>query len=279
MSYTRNYVIAGGRGGVPANLSIKMDPVKLDVKMGIALKSIACGELANITRSNNSFTILYRGEIKSNINHYSGDAAVNMVYSLVDVNYNVSVNEVSYGDSVDEYREVTLKIPVKRYELREDVFGQIVGAINKFLLENNSDSNCEITNSYGKLSCTLPESVKMVQSDSKSPLSLIDAIVWVNEITAEVGEIKPIKDICFIYLNIVQFSFLNGKRSRLLCVCPIESRKGYSYIEFANPTYIPIEVQEFSNITLTIRDIHGQLLELDNSFDTVATLHMKKLKK
>ena len=78
--------------------------------------------------------------------------------------------------------------------------------------------------------------------------------------TAEIGDIKSSVDICFIYLNIVQFSFINGRRSRLLCVCPIECKRGYTYIEFANPTYTPIEVQEFSDMSMTIiRDIYGKL--------------------
>lgn len=258
---------------MPSSLSVKMEPVKLDAMMGIALKSIACGELANVTRSCNTFKILYRGEIQGYLEKIPSLSNSNMVFSLVD-RYANSSEEISYED---EYREVTLKIPTKRYVLREDIFGHVVSAINEFLSENGSEARCEITNSHGKLSCMLPEVVKMVKSDEKSPLTIINAVVWDSEITAEVGEIEPTNDICFVYLNIVQFSFINGKRSRLLCVCPIESKKGYSYIEFSNPTYTPIEVQEFSDITLTIRDIHGQLLELDNKFDTVATLHMKKM--
>ena len=277
MSYTRNYVIAGGRGGTPASLSVKMDPVKLDTKMGIALKSIACGELANVTHSCNTFKILYRGEIASDLKYHSTASSVNMVYSLVD-SFADSTKHISYDVSVEEYREITLTVPPKRYELREDLFGQVVAAINKFLAENGNEVNCEINNSYGKLSCSFPENVKMVRTDKKSPLTVMDAKVWENEITAEVGEIKPSTDICFIYLNIVQFSFINGKRSRLLCVCPIESKEGYSYIEFANPTYTPIEVHEFSDMTLSIRDIHGKLLELDDRYDTVATLHMKRMR-
>ena len=95
--------------------------------------------------------------------------------------------------------------------------------------------------------------------------------------TAEIGEIKSSVDICFLYLNIVQISFINGRRRRLLCVCLIECKRGYTYKEFANPTYTLIEVQEFSDMSMSIRDIHRKLLDLDNRFDTVATLHMKKM--
>jgi hypothetical protein len=278
MSYTRNYVIAGGRGGTPSSLSMKMEPVKLDTKMGVALKSLACGELANVTDFNNTFKILYRGTIKSHSS--STPSPVNMVYSLVDTfeDSHKSLNTISSEDAADEFRYVSLRIPKKRYERREEVFMQVTRAITNFLIANGSKERVDVTRSQGKLSCVLPKSIMMVRADDKSPLTLIDAVVISSRIYIDLGEIEPTNDICFIYLNIVQFSYINGKRSRLLCVCPIQSKKGYSYIEFSNPTYTPIEVQEFSDITLTIRNIHGQLLQLDNRFDTVATLHMKKMK-
>ena len=277
MTYTRNYVIAGGRHGTPASLSVKMEPVKLDDKMGIALKSIACGELANITNSCNSFKIKFNGDVNEKLIPIQ-ESSDNMVYSIVN-SFMEQGEQISYdvANNSENYREITLRIPTRRYERKEDIFGEVVSAINNFLTANAFERRCELSSSYGKLSCYLPEGVKLVKEDTNTPLSLIDAVIWETEMTAEIGEIKSSVDICFIYLNIVQFSFINGRRSRLLCVCPIECKRGYTYIEFANPTYTPIEVQEFSDMSLSIRDIHGKLLDLDNRFDTVATLHMKKM--
>ena len=57
MSFTRNYVIAGGRGDDPANISMKMEPIKLQNKMELAVKSVAYGEIFNVTEVNNTFKI------------------------------------------------------------------------------------------------------------------------------------------------------------------------------------------------------------------------------
>ena len=48
MSHSRNYIIAGGCGKDPANLSVNMEPVKLSEDMAIAVKSISYSEIWNV---------------------------------------------------------------------------------------------------------------------------------------------------------------------------------------------------------------------------------------
>ena len=47
--------------------------------------------------------------------------------------------------------------------------------------------------------------------------------------------------------------------------------------EFSNPSYVPVEVREFSDITLSILDFNGNFIPFSNEFDTVVTLEMRPL--
>ena len=60
----------------------------------------------------------------------------------------------------------------------------------------------------------------------------------------------------------------------MLAVFPVESVKGYTHFEFHNPNYVPIEVKEFSEIDIELRDIKGKLLKINNSYDTVISMHI-----
>ena len=65
----------------------------------------------------------------------------------------------------------------------------------------------------------------------------------------------------------------------MLAIFPVESVKGYTYFEFHNPIYMPIEVKEFSVIDIELRDIKGELLKINNSDDTVISMHIMAINK
>ena len=81
----------------------------------------------------------------------------------------------------------------------------------------------------------------------------------------------------FLYVNIVENSYINGRLSRNLSTVPLDLKRGWSYYEFRNPTYVPIDVKEFSKIVLEIRDMNGNFVCFDSSFKTVVTLHLKPI--
>ena len=110
-------------------------------------------------------------------------------------------------------------------------------------------------------------------------MTLINAFYDGGTLSAHTGEITERTELAFVYLNIVQNSYINGRKSRIACVFPVRSRTGYSFFDFSNPTYVPIEVREFSEISITFRDIRGNMLGISNNFDTVVTLHVKALEK
>ena len=81
----------------------------------------------------------------------------------------------------------------------------------------------------------------------------------------------------FLYSNIVENSYINGKLSRNLATIPLSLQSGWNFYEFKHPVYIPIDVKEFSKIKLELRDMEGKLIQFDSSFKTILNLHIKPI--
>jgi hypothetical protein len=246
--YVQNYVIAGGRNGNPGSLSMSMEPVKLADGMGIAVKSIAYGELYNVTEINNSIKMqVVSPEVRSN--------------------------------STETKDIIKISIPNGRYEIKEHILRAIQTKIDDYIesIGMSTYSEYESSASFG-IRLKIPPFLKIVNCENETPIDLISAYFVDGYIIAEPGPMAEWTEMCFMYLNIVRSSYINGRKSRLLSVFPIHARNGYSYYEFTNPTYVPIEVREFSEITITLRNIKGSVLYISNKFDTVVSLHVKALK-
>jgi hypothetical protein len=247
--------MVGGRGDSnPAELSCTMEPVKLEKDMGIAVQSIAYGDVQNITDLNNSFMV-----------------RLNLKY--IDELQNSTNKRFKATDL-----KARLRISNGRYDLVEDVLKAMIEQINNYAKKIGSKERCVMSRVFGKANVNLPKEIKLLARSREGPLSVIGAYITESSITALDGRVPRHSEMCFMYLNIVQNSFINGKKSRLVCIFPIHSEKGYSYHEFNKATYIPIEVREFSHISLTLRDIKGKLISIGGEYDTVITLHMKPLK-
>ena len=92
----------------------------------------------------------------------------------------------------------------------------------------------------------------------------------------------------FIYSNIVSNSIVDDRESRLLTCVPLQTDVGYSYYEFNNPSYHPLRVNSFTDISFQMRDVHGELVrikhmekyhwEKDNVvvYPTIMILHVRK---
>ena len=276
MSYTRNYVIAGGKNANPSSLSVNVEPVRLQQDMGIAVKSIAYGEVHNVNERNNTFKIKINTDalVQNSATSSSSYTSESLVYRIVGTSYD-ALNITN--DSELKTGQVNVTIPVGRYDHADEIFGAVTSAINEMVRANGIEAPCKTSSEYGILEAELPEGVKLIPSKQDTPLSLINATYSNGVITVYNNEMPSNMQLCFIYLNIIQNSFINGRKSRLLCVCPCQCKKGYTFHEFANPTFVPIEVREFSDITVSLRDIKGNLLAISKNFDTVITLQMKKL--
>ena len=248
----RNFVIAGGLGADPAKLSMAIEPIKLEEKMGIAVKSIAYGELHNINSSNNTIPMKF-------------DTAA-MLRDKALGQYSGSV----FGG------EHTTTIVSKHYNTYEDVADAILKSMNSYLVKRGFEGE-EVTIEKSDTNST----IKLSKYITISPCSLFDVIqaesIEPNHWRVSNGKIDNPQMMGCFYLNIVENSFINGRKSRILCICPLQFRSGYSFYEFQNPTYVPIEVREFSDISLSIRDFNGKLISFSNKFDTVVTLEMRPM--
>ena len=49
----------------------------------------------------------------------------------------------------------------------------------------------------------------------------------------------------------------------------------WSFFQQAHPSFVSINVKEFSNILIELRDINGEFLEFSPSFKTIITLKVR----
>ena len=255
MSFVRNLVVVGGRNASPASVSTRLDPVKLESGMGIAAKSIAFGEVANIRGPNSKFIL------------------------QVPLTLNDSPDN---SNTANETVDVELSIPEGNYKMKEEVLAKIVKEVDDYLtFQFSSSYKCEAgagsDSGFNNIWIKCPGPCHLVVDQDNGPWELINARMSDGKIWVQAGEINQPIEMGFLYANIVENSYINGKKARILAVFPIEPKKGYTFFEFQNITYVPIEVKEFSEISIELRDIRGHLLRIDNSFNTIINLHIKDI--
>ena len=245
MSFIHNVNIVGGRNADPAILKTRFEPMKLEDNMGISAKFIAFGEIANITGSDCQFQFLD-----------------------------------SHGT-----KKVTLKIPEARYVMKEDVLLEIHNTINQYIMSQPiyvlsnafAPDKCSTDSSFGKITIIPPNHITILVNDDQRIWSLINAHKTDDEVWVFSGELEERTGMAFVYMNIVENSYINGKKSRVLTAFPVTSTSGYTYHEFINSTYIPIEVKEFSEIEIELRDVRGSLLKINNTYDTIISMHISSI--
>ena len=76
----------------------------------------------------------------------------------------------------------------------------------------------------------------------------------------------------FIYASIIDHSYINGKKSRLLIVVPLT---GYGY-ESKSVSSTPIEITEFSRILIEIRGLDGEYIKFPRGSKTIINLRITK---
>lgn len=308
MEYSRNHIITGGRGANPAIVSVNMEPMRLEKGMEIAVKSVAYGEIFNIHKGNNFFNVAIDIEVFERSLISTSEDELESEDEGADVTLSgseedeikihspemVDESEISYdlkeeGDArvrrkrvIKIYPNIQLKIPIGRYYDTKQIMQAILDELNKTV--NFPDLPTHILRALklgvlretdeGDIIVLFPPILKVIHSDV-GLFKVLNASVTEQLIAARQREIPPHTEMCFLYLNIVQNSFINGHRSRIACVFPVRSHVGYSNHEITNPSYIPIEVRQFSRVTCSLLDVKGEPLGISDEFDTVITLQMR----
>ena len=259
MEYTHTIVVIGGKGENPAKLHTQIAPVRLDKDMSMAITSISHGEIYNVHSANNKIYL----------------------NSLVDGITPAAIPGRRPVYAYNEVKPVVLEIPVGRYSSantllkameavirdhfgRRQGFGLDIGANPKNTLIKITPTNVLI---YVTEKLDSPWNLVGVRRDIQ-PNKLMEI-----ENHALLSNIVP----AFLYVNIVENSYINGKLSRNLALVPLSLKGGCSFYEFNHPNYVPIVVKDFSDILLELRTMGGSYVPFNSSCETVITLDLKPI--
>ena len=254
MDYNRSIVVIS-EGDNQSKLITQLEPIRLSQNRGLAVKSIFHGTVFNINKNN--YYIHYK---IPNISEEIAEADINQLNEkylhIPEGNYPTSLSIIeAISAKFNEVFPFGSRIPLPRFE--------VVQTRKKgFIRISISELFIKVSNRRGT-----PWSMLTISNDIKQ-----DEEIRIKNIDFSEWMIPS-----FLYVNIVESSYINGKLSRNLSTIPLQLKNGWSYYEFPDPIYSSIDVQEFSKILLEIRDIHGDYITFDSSFKTILNLHIKTI--
>ena len=233
------HVIVGGKNGNPALLKTSIDPVTFRGNVGIAIKSI------------------YHGALSS----------TNLVLKLKHNGETLTFPTVATARSrLDIFRELMKDVAnvVLELKLSNSVFltFERVGKTTRYNIK--CGDGIELVEIPKVLETTYDKEVGMWYFNSKT---LVKNTI-VDRVDITIG---------FIYLNVVDWNFLNGMKSRLIAVAPLQHGTQYCHFEFKNPSYAKLDVSQFAYLEVSIRNLKGELIPFSSNFDTVVTLDIAQL--
>ena len=251
----QNITVVDGRGANPAKLQTQLEPVKLSKGMTMAITSIAYGEIYNIHDGNNKIYFSMENETE----------------------------ELAVTNEMSTQEIYKVKIPIGTYKNTFVIVQEIVAAINEKLstLDILKKKTLSIYGNYLAKDFTLKLDNNFIHIEEKSdtPWGLfnISDDIKVSRVSIENIDLLVGVNPTFLYVNIVKNSYINGKKSRNLAILPLSIQRGYSFYEVKNPVYVPIEVHQFSEILLELRDLNGSLVAFSPKWNTAITLHLKSI--
>lgn len=254
MDYNRSIVVVGEENN-QAKLVTQLEPIRLSQNRNIAVKSIFHGTVYNINNNNNKIH-----------------------YQITPIGK--TFNDVESNEIIENY----FAIPEGNYPTTQSVIEAIVAEFNLTFPTGSRIPQPQFEVIQSRKKDFIKISVKnlrvKVANRVETPWNLLNIL---NDITKETttkilnidfsNSMLP----SFLYVNIVENSYINGKLSRNLSTLPLNMKQGWSFYEFKDPIYAPIDVQEFSKIILEIRDMNGNYVTFDPSFRTVMTLHINTI--
>ena len=255
MDYNRSIVVVGGEDDNQAKLSTQLEPIRLSQNKSLAIKSIFHGTVFNINKNNN--TVHYQiTAVGKNFNNANTNERIDKYFQITEGNYQNAqaiLEEIS-NKFIEIYPDGS-RHPLPRFEViqtRKKDFSRI--AVHNLLIRviNRRETPWKLLNIFNNL--------------TESVITKIENINFSQWVIPS-----------FLYVNIVESSYINGKLSRNLSIIPLKMNKGWSFYEFKDPTYTLIDVKEFSKIIFEIRDINGNYVSFDSNFKTLITLHINTI--
>ena len=274
MANPHTVVIIGGIDDDQASLKTQLQPVKSDQKLHVAIANFFHGEVQNINSTNNK--ILF--EVPEPLNDES-EARIRSVHGL-------DKDEVI---PIDKYNHVSkvLELPIGYYPSVISILEKISLLFKNIHLETNYHSVevgppkfvCNFLNS-GYIECHA-ENMQIPLSFENSPWTLLgfdDGYFGYSKIRQLIKNHEFSKDLipALLYMNIVEDSYINGQLSRVLSTIPIRMKKEWSFHQFNNLNFVPINVKEFSTIYVEILDLDGKRIRFNPKYKTIITLQIKQ---
>lgn len=281
MDIIQNIVVVGSEDGNQSKLHTNLRPFKLDENIGMCVTSFSHGEIHNIHEENNMINIKLKYEI---------DSIISIPKALLTIpkNLNSSIaNTMSIKIPIGRYETTfsllkAIELSVKRFYFEiiqnvefDDIRSHVLSVINELItIKKKSDhitilvKSCEIIVGGGEGKQT-PWSLMGILTDLRGSTN--------PKLDIQNRNLTSDLKLAFLYVNIVENSYINGKLSRNLSVLPLYDNNGGAFYEFKNPTYVPVAVREFSNILLEIRDMNGKYIPFDKDYNTVITLNLKPI--
>ena len=247
------------------------DAININEGYEIAVKSVFHAPAFNITEKNNEFSIaVARGEQEAHPYFYSipvgfYENTCDVLMAIHKLIAGIIETDIHPGDDPDD--GWALKQPlewVTKFQTTGDAVSLIMG--NKKSRESRQ---------HFAIGVGTRDSLFRVLGYCASEITLLDRIdtpqrVFENCLIAG-----------FMYSNIVTNLTIDQQQSRLLACFPVESNPGYNYYEFQNPSFRPLSVHAFTDLTFVLTDVDGKFLRMDSKnkyfTPTVLHLHIRKI--
>ena len=262
MEYTHTIVVIDGKEENPAKLHTQLEPIRFDKDMSMAITTISHGEIYNV----------YSGNNKIYLNSVPGGP----------IPASVPGQPVRY-ETVEE-DPVVLEIPVGRYSEAYILLKAIDTIIREYFGRKQGvriGLDIVFNRLKGSIIKVTPSNVLIyVAEKANSPWNLFGISKDVQpNILLEIENQDLLSNTvpAFLYVNIVENSYINGKLSRNLALVPLSLKGGCSFYEFKHPNYVPIVVKNFSDILLELRTMDGHYVPFSSTCKTVITLDLKPI--
>ena len=262
MEYTHTIVVIDGKEENPAKLHTQLEPIRFDKDMSMAITTISHGEIYNV----------YSGNNKIYLNSVPGGP----------IPASVPGQPVRY--ETVEKDPVVLEIPVGRYSEAYILLKAIDTIIREYFGRKQGvriGLDIVFNRLKGSIIKVTPSNVLIyVAEKANSPWNLFGISKDVQpNILLEIENQDLLSNIvpAFLYVNIVENSYINGKLSRNLALVPLSLKGGCSFYEFKHPNYVPIVVKNFSDILLELRTMDGHYVPFTSNCKTVVTLDLKPI--
>ena len=254
--YIRNIVVISGNDGSAAVLRTRVDPVKFTKPAAMALRNICYGEVFNIHEGNNNVYLSLYERIPDNESLLALQRIITKSIRIKTGRYN---DRVAVLEAID-------------FSIQEALIQHMEGLYDPTFIQFTFQREKKVIVTLVK-----QKSVFITDMDrTDTPWSLLGIENFQSPIAN--ASLDNGTQIAFLYCNVVENSYINNKKSRVLAVVPLARNNGCTFLEFTSPIYVPIDVRQFNNILLEMRDVNGKLVPFDNKYKTVITLHIKTMK-